>query len=170
MTGGTFTGDTYVGTTSDPTDKRIGVRSKSGGIRFWASGSATGEKGIWITNNAGTSTQVMGVDQNNTATFSGNAFGSLHSNGMVYKGLWGSAKPLSQIHESGYWYCTGENYPSDAPETAKYGYIINYHFDGLNYDYQIFVVSYNGVSARYERRYNNGSWGTGWKKVTYTTV
>jgi hypothetical protein len=93
--------------------------------------------------------------------------GGTGGNGMVYKGAKTSSDNLDNIHESGYWYCTDSNYPGSVPEPGTWGYIINYHFTGINFDYQIYVVLSGGVSARYERRYNAGSW-SGWKKLTYT--
>lgn len=182
LTGGTLTGDTYVGTTNDTVTKRMGARSKAGTLYFSVEGTTTGTRSIWSISNAGNYKEVLRVDQSNNVTLYGNALGTAANvtgvvqvdhggtggNGLVYKGKKTASDPLSEIHESGYWGYLNNNLPSDKPADAPNMncLVINYHIPVISTDYQIYITFQSGVGARYERRYY-GSW-SGWKKVTYT--
>ena len=177
--GGTLTGDTYVGTTNDTVTKRMGARSKAGTLYFSVEGTTTGTRSIWSINNAGSYKEVLRVDQNNAVTVNGTAtnvtgvvqvdHGGTGGNGMVYKGQRTADKSLDDIHESGYWMCVIYNLPSGIPTDAPNvnSLVINYNMPEFSMDYQIYIVFSGGLYARYERRYYV-TWSP-WRKVQYAT-
>ena len=162
LTGGTLTGQLTV-----PEKLTVKNNTTTQDIELYA--NADGTSGLYINKDGTYSKAVVGVDASGNATFYGNAFGSVDSNGMVYKGQRTADKSLDAIHESGYWECVSNNLPggipTDAPNT--HSLVINYRMPFVDMDYQIYIAFSQGLYARYERRYY-GTWSP-WRKVQYAT-
>lgn len=90
--GDTMTGSLNVGTTSTTSEINVCATAASGSIYFYATGSSTGNRGIYAYNANGASTDVIRIDSSNGMTFFGNSATANKVNNALTISLNGSSQ------------------------------------------------------------------------------